>query len=540
MTGEDEAGGTAPPRGHAAEAILSEADALERAGRTAEAVRAYEVAIAAAEQAGSLAVVTGALRRLAVQLHHRGDVEAARERCARSVAVARTLGDDRLAAEALNTLGGLQLSTGMLEAARATFLEALQIGGASSALRARVEQNLGIIANIQGELDEAFTRYRRSLDAYLGAGDEHGCAIAYNNLGLVSSDRGRLDEAEHDFRTGLTIAMRVGDTHLRALCLVNRAEVEVARQRYENARQGAEEALELFGQLGALGARSDGYRVLGMVFRETGRPEQAEARFREAMAIAVAAGNVLGEAEATQELAVMYQAMGRNQDALRLLDRAYQLFRRLDARVDLVNVGGRVAALEAMYLAVVRAWGRSLEAADPTTFGHCERVAQTAVAVARALGLSEVDETAVLLGAYLHDVGMVRVPREVLSRPGPLTTRELALLHTHPVQGVELLADVEFPWEIKPIIRWHHERCDGSGYPDGLRGEAIPLGAQIVGIAEAHDAMVAPRAGGTPLSVAQARDRIAAAEGAWSAAVVAAYLRATAPAEGPRAGVRRA
>src|SRR2546426_6061093 len=88
--------------------------------------------------------------------------------------------------------------------------------------------------------------------------------------------------------------------------------------------------------------------------------------------------------------------------------------RRLDARVDLVHVGGKVAELEGTYLALVRAWGQSIESSDSYTFGHCERVAQHAVAMARALGLAEEDETTVLLGAYLHDVGKVRVPHEIL------------------------------------------------------------------------------------------------------------------------------
>ncbi len=520
--------GAAPASVPAAADLLREGRALERADRTADAVASYESAVAAAERDGDLAALAGALRGLAVQRYHRGETEAAHALCGRSLGVARRLGDQVLSAEALNTLGGLHLSTGVLDQARSAFLEALELGASSAGLKARVEQNLGILANIQGEVDEAFARYRRSLDAYRRAEDEHGCAIAYNNLGMVSSDRGRLDEAERYFAAALAITARVGDAHLKGLCLVNRAEVDVARQRYENARQGAEEALELFARLGAHGARSDCYRVLGMVFRETGRAELAEARFREALATAVTSGSVLAEAEAAHELALLYRMLERNQDALRLLDRAYRLFRRLDARPDLVDVGGRVAELEATYLAVVRAWGRSIEAADPSTFGHCERVAGTAVAVARALGLDEGEETAVLLGAYLHDVGMVRIPHEILRKSGPLTAQELAELRAHPLLGLELLGGVDFPWAIKPIVRWHHERRDGSGYPDGLTGDRIPIGAQVVGIAEAYDAMIAPRGGGRALGAGEARERIAAARNWWDEKVVAAFLAATA------------
>ena len=164
----------------------------------------------------------------------------------------------------------------------------------------------------------------------------------------------------------------------------------------------------------------------------------------------------------------------------------------------MIHVGGKVAELEGTYLAVVREWGRSIEAADPHTFGHCERVAQNAVAMARLLGLDDQAETTILLGAYLHDVGKVRVPHEILNKPGPLTREELEVAQMHPLWGIDLLADVEFPWDLKPIIRWHHEKYDGSGYPDRLKGEEIPLAAQIVGIAEVYDALTASRPGKAP------------------------------------------
>src|SRR5204863_204149 len=129
------------------------------------------------------------------------------------------------------------------------------------------------------------------------------------------------------------------------------------------------------------------YRVLGMVFRETGRPALAEARLRPAIELALSAGAVLHEAEASRELALLHQAMGRNQEALTLLNAAHRLFGQLDARREQVHVNGKMAELEATYLAVVREWGQSIESADPYTFGHCERVARHGVAVARALGM---------------------------------------------------------------------------------------------------------------------------------------------------------
>jgi putative nucleotidyltransferase with HDIG domain len=399
------------------------------------------------------------------------------------------------------------------------------VGGHIRELCARVEQNLGILANIQGDLDEALARYGRSLEAYRESGDEHGCAIAYNNLGMVSVDRELFDEADRYFRQCLELAQLVGDVHLQGLCLVNRAEVHVARQRFEDARRDAENALAIFDQLGVRGAKADAYRMIGKVYRETGRPALAESRLRSAVELAVASGSVLAEAEATRELALLRQSLGRNQEALTLLNLAYRLFQRVDARADLVHVGGKMAELEGTYLAVVREWGQSIESSDSYTFGHCERVARNAVAVAKALDLDEQEETTIRLGAYLHDVGKVKVPHEILNKPGPLTRDEFEVVRMHPIWGIELLATVEFPWDLKPIIRWHHERYDGSGYPDRLRGDEFPLAAQIVGIVDMYDALTTARPYRSALSREAALAEIERCRAWWSEAVYAAFQR---------------
>ena len=506
--------------------VLRQARERERAGEIAEAVLGYEAAIAAAERAGEPTLLSEALRRLAVARHHLGDEAQARALVHRSYAVAWQAGHRLLAAEALNTLGGLALANGSLDDARATFLRALSLGGARRTLLARVEQNLGILANIQGDLAEALARYQRSLDGYRAARDASGCAIAYNNLGVVSADQEKYGDAEWYFGQSRTIAERTGDLHLQALCLVNLAEVDVARQRFENARQNAEQALALFDQLGVNGAKADAYRVIGVAYRECGRLTVAEARLSTAIELAAGAGSVLAEAEASREVAVLYQAMGRNQDALRLLNAAFRLFHRLDARVDLVHVGGKMAELEATYLAVVRAWGESIEASDPYTFGHCERVARNAVTVARLLGLPEHEETTVLLGAYLHDVGKLRIPHEILNKPTRLTPEERAVVQMHPLRGLELLGNVEFPWDIAPIIRSHHERWDGSGYPDGLAGEAIPIAAQIVGILDVYDALITERPYQSARPPSDAIETLARNRQLWSPAVFDAFVRA--------------
>src|SRR3989442_932839 len=158
--------------------LLRDARAGERAARIPEAIVSYEAAIAGAERAGEHLVLAEALRRLAVVRHRRGDSADARELCRRSHAVSRHAGDTVLAGEALNTLGGIDLETDAIADARQHFLRALELGGQSRELRARVEQNLGILANIQGDFDEALARYRRPLPTCPPAEGERGGARA--------------------------------------------------------------------------------------------------------------------------------------------------------------------------------------------------------------------------------------------------------------------------------------------------------------------------------------------------------------------------
>ncbi len=482
--------GVAPdPAPASPEAALEEARRHERNGRVSQAIRSYEAAAAG----DAPRVTVESLRRLAVMHHQSNRREDALRYCRLSYEGACRLDDHQLMAEALNTRAGFDLEAGAYDSARQAYTEALRLGGGSLALRGRIQQNLGILANIRGDLSQAAAHYGDSLDAFRAMGDERGCAIAYHNLGMLSADRERWEEADEHFRRTLEIAEAIGDVQLRGLGLLNRTEVLLAVQQYQDARQSAEAALTIFDRLGAKDGKAAAYRFLGMLYRETGSPALAEARLRQAMELASQWHYPLEEAEATRELAVLCQGVGRNQEALRLLNGAHRLFRRLEAAGDVVDIAGRVTRLEDTYLTVVRDWGESIESADSYTYGHCERVAGYALSVALALKLPEDVQTTIRLGAYLHDVGKVRVPHEILNKPGRLTPQEFEIIKQHPLYGLELLGAIDFPWDIKPIIRWHHEKLDGSGYPDGLRGDEIPLDAQIICIADVFDALTTTR-----------------------------------------------
>ena len=143
--------------------------------------------------------------------------------------------------------------------------------------------------------------------------------------------------------------------------------------------------------------------------------------------------------------------------------------------------------------AVILSLAMTVEARDRYTAGHCERMAAYAAAFGIELALPDEDVAALHRGGYLHDVGKVGVPDTILAKPGPLNDEEVTVMRRHTIIGDSLCGDLRILRPVRPIIRHHHERLDGSGYPDGLKGDAIPLLAQIMSIVDVYDALTTDR-----------------------------------------------
>ena len=153
---------------------------------------------------------------------------------------------------------------------------------------------------------------------------------------------------------------------------------------------------------------------------------------------------------------------------------------------------------------VLFALARSIEAKDPYTEGHCERLSEYSARLGQCLGLAEQQITALRRAGIVHDIGKVAVPDAILLKPGPLTPEEWRVMREHPVAGERICSPLRSFRPVLPIIRHHHEKFDGSGYPDGLRGEQIPITARTLQVVDVYDALTTERPYKRALSPAEA------------------------------------
>src|SRR5579872_4183363 len=142
---------------------------------------------------------------------------------------------------------------------------------------------------------------------------------------------------------------------------------------------------------------------------------------------------------------------------------------------------------------ILFALAQAVEQRDRHTAGHCERLAFIGVALGVMMGLEQTSLLAIYRGGFLHDIGKVGIPDSILFKPGKLTAEEWVTMRTHTIRGEEICRHLRSLQPVLPLIRSHHERWDGSGYPDGLRGEEIPLLARVLQVADIYDALTSPR-----------------------------------------------
>ena len=489
-----------------ADGLIEEARVAASAGHRELARRRYESALyllRGERRAGDASMI---LRSIALLYFEDGEFTIGDDCLIAAAAVAEASGDRSAGARTKNVMANGLWMRGRLDEAAQLYAQAgrdaREVGDVK--LAAMVEHNLGTIADLRGDLDEAIRHYETSLTAYRQLGLDEQVGNVLNNMGVAYAHLSKWEEAERIYLEALAMCAACGDVRTSLMIEINRAEVEIARGRLTDARLICERVLRRAQPLNDLRSVAGAQKNLGIVARESGKLDDAGGFLRDAFASATSREDLLLAAEVAREQAELYSEMRRERETLQALNTSHRLFSQLRAQRDLADVSRRMRRLEQRFYDLVGAWARSIESKDRYTLGHCERVADYACALARAVELDENSLFWFRIGALLHDVGKIAVPIEVLNKPGKLTPEERALMERHPEAGVELLKDVEFPWDVLPMVRSHHERWDGRGYPDSLTGETIPLHARILAIADVFDALTTHRPYRPPFSSEEA------------------------------------
>lgn len=224
----------------------------------------------------------------------------------------------------------------------------------------------------------------------------------------------------------------------------------------------------------------------------------------------------------------LYLSVGRALEHRRLMleNRNYQ--RNLEKLVEVrtAELQGALEQLERSYDDTLEALGGALDLKDAETEGHCKRVTAFTIAIAKSMGVEPAQLPQIARAAFLHDIGKMGIPDHILRKPGPLTPEERNIMHTHCQKGYDMVKRIPFLQEAAEIVLSHQEYYDGTGYPRGLRGEEIPLGARIFAVADALDAMISDRVYRKALSIKHAQEEIQRCSGTqFDPLVVEVFLK---------------
>ncbi|MEX1182696.1 MAG: HD domain-containing phosphohydrolase [Gemmatimonadota bacterium] len=424
----------------------------------------------------------------------------------------RSVGDITIAPDAaLQALvdeGRAAAGVGELERAEMLYRKAKQLAARhrDDRMLAMLDNNLGMLANLRGDVPAALLNYTSALFLYRRLGDTPSATRALANMGMSHLDMGEMEAASSCFDQAFELAHATRDLHSLGSIQLNRTALHLKRQHFEEARQCCDDGFSIFTQLGSPSGLAEAYKFYGVLYRETGKSQLADIHLGLAWNLASAAGSVLLQAEVQHEHARVHLEEHRHLDAIGSLNKAHALLHLEHARRDLLDIDAQLDAIESTYLHVVSQWGtEAIASKDPYTAGHSERVSEYTWRLAAAVGISARELTWFRIGAFLHDVGKTAVPASVLNKPGMLSETEWGMIRQHTLVGHEIVGSLDLPFDVRPMVRSHHERWDGQGYPDRLAGDAIPLAARILSVTDVYDALTTRRCYRNPFSPHEAR-----------------------------------
>jgi putative nucleotidyltransferase with HDIG domain len=477
------------------ELFLGKGVEYDTRGEWDKALRCFEKALDTFETEDDEKLKVEVLRRMGHIKSKKGEWKDALNLYEESLRICESEGDLPGKAYALSSIGTVYLEQGCWDRVKEFYAEALGAARQTKDIKliAQIYNNMGAMNNILGNWEEAIRHYRKCIPLFEELGNEKGLAETYHNLGITSVDKGDLDGGDRYFLESLKISVAIKDIRLSAYSSLNRAEISRLNKDFEHALELGKKACSVLEEVDDKLGMAEAHRIVGAIERELGEVDKAEKIILQSVDINRRYDNPLGIAESYRELGLTYLKQENSKSALEALSESFKVFREIKARKSLEDVDSKIFELEDLYFQIAKSMGEGVESKDTYTFGHSQRVANYALAIAKVMDLSIEERKSILLASFLHDLGKIDVDTDILTKPGKLTDEEFEVIKKHPMWGVEKLASINFPWEVKSLILHHQERWNGSGYPMGLVEHNIPLGARIIAVADFFDALTTDR-----------------------------------------------
>ncbi len=408
----------------------------------------------------------------------------------------RRLADFPGVCKALRNLGVIYIELGEFEDAETAYEEAIEIAQENelNLLYADLINNLGTIKNIKGDWKAALECYTTSREVYEQEKEIRKSAYTSNNIGITLIEQEQYQNAREYFLKALKVAGTIKDQSLMLILYINLTDLSIKVDAVDDARSYCRAAEKYINEKGLKNSQLvETKKLAGKIAALDHDYEEAEKLFDRALALCEELGLQYMEAEVLFEKGSLYLETEQHMEALQALEQAFQIFHQLDAAGRLEKTEGLIYSVEELYLKVFESMAAKVDRKDPYTKGHSDRVANLALHLAQKLRLPDHEIKTIVAGALLHDIGKLRVPDEILKKTGKLDKEEFDEIKKHPENAVQLLSGIRLPWDVMPVIRHHHEKFEGNGYPSGVSGEVIPFGARIVCVADVFDALTSDR-----------------------------------------------
>ncbi len=431
----------------------------------------------------------------------------------KALAIFEEINDRNHIAHSLNSIGIIFRKRNNLERAEEYYLKALSIREETGDLSglAMSYNNMGILAKEKGDLESALDYHGRSLKLKEELGDKRGISISYSNIGDIHMKLEEYTSALEYYRKSLSIVKELEDEESISNNCKLIGHIMILLEKYDEALEYLERSLQISIRIGTRIVESDCYRELSILYKAMGDYERAflfykkyssltKDIFSEESADTIARLQIRYETEQKEKEAELYYL--KNVDLRREIGERKLVENQLMAQEQLLEERVRdrtfelqqsMEKLKKSVEGTIQTLSKIIESKDPYTSGHQMRVAELARLIAIEMGFSDERIEAIYMISLVHDIGKISIPQEILSRPGKLSELEQEIVRTHPQIGFDILSNVEFPWPVADVILQHQELYDGSGYPNGLKGDDIMIEARIIAVADVIESMTSHR-----------------------------------------------